>query len=239
MAAEDTGRSIQLDLILHKKLLNLFQVGDFYYYIFNFQNYTFDLLSNEVESILGYPPSDFDLQFFMDKMHPDDRPWFLNFENKVVEFLATLPLEKLTKYKARYDFRLRKKDGSYIRILHQVMIIEYDETGRILRTMGVHTDISHLKMSGNPVCSIIGMDGEPSYHNIAVDNVFTVSKAVLSKREKQVLCLMIEGNLSKEISELLHISKLTVDKHRKNMIKKGGVNNAGELIAHAVRQGWV
>ena len=143
------------------------------------------------------------------------------------------------KYKIRYDFRVKKKNGDYIRVLHQSIVIEHGENGEIIRTLAVHTDINHLKPDGKPILSFIGLDGEPSYINVDVEKVFAVTKEFLSRREKQVLKLLIEGKLSKEISDLLHISKETVDKHRKNMITKNNLSNTAELVATAIKKGWI
>jgi DNA-binding CsgD family transcriptional regulator len=230
---------LHFELNLYKKLLGLFQVGDFYYLIFTVAILDLEFVSKEIETALGYQPSEFNIRMLMDKLHPDDRPYFLNFENKATEFFATLPIEKLMKYKIRYDYRIQKKNGEYIRILQQSAVIEHDENGGILRTLVVHTDITHLKAEGKPAFSIIGLDGEPSYINIDVEKVFAVSKEFLSKREKQVLSLLIEGKLSKDIGDILNISKQTVDKHRKNMLHKNGLSNTGELIGKAVRHGWI
>ncbi len=52
----------------------------------------------------------------------------------------------------------------------------------------------------------------------------------LSEREKEVLKLIAQGYTSKEIAEMLHISKLTVDTHRKNIQQKLGAANMAELI---------
>jgi len=87
--------------------------------------------------------------------------------------------------------------------------------------------------------SIIGLDDEPSYINIDVEKVFTVSKEVLSRREKEILLLIMDGKLSKEIGDILHISKQTIDTHRTNMITKCQVKNTSELVAKAIRQGWI
>ena len=228
-----------IELELYKKLLNFFQVGDYYYFLFNVKDVSFDVVSPQVTPVLGYEPQDVDVPFFMDCIHPDDRPWFLAFETRTAVFLSELPIEKLMKYKVRYDFRFRKKDGNYIRILHQVAVVEHDEAGGLIRTLGVHTDISQLKNEGKPVMSLIGMEGEPSYLNIDVQNILIESRQVLTNREKQVLTLLIEGKPSKEIGEILHISKQTVDKHRKNMLGKNNLNNTGELVAKAIRQGWI
>ena len=83
------------------------------------------------------------------------------------------------------------------------------------------------------------MNGEPSYHNVALNNIYIESKEELTRREKEVLKLLIDGKLSKEISYILNISKQTVDTHRKNMLHKKNLNNSGELIGKAIRYGWI
>src|SRR5688572_8446329 len=77
---------LKLELEIHKKLLNFFQVGDYYYMVFNVKTAQFDLVSHELTKILGYESDKVDVPFFLDKIHPEDQPWFLNFENKVVDF---------------------------------------------------------------------------------------------------------------------------------------------------------
>ena len=42
-----------------------------------------------------------------------------------------------------------------------------------------------------------------------------------------------------KISSILNISKQTVDTHRKNMLHKNNLNNTGELVAKAIRYGWI
>jgi len=230
---------LQLELGLNKKLLNFFQAGNHFYFVFNFINISFEFVSDDVLPVLGYDPPEFNIGLLLENIHPDDRPWFLNFESKGREFFTTLPVEKLTRYKARYDFRVRKKDREYLRLLIQIMVLEHDDEGQIFRNLGVFTDITHLKHEGKPMLSFIGFDGEPSYIDVDVKEVFTVSTEYLTKREKQILQLIVEGKLSKEIGEILHISKQTVDTHRNNMLVKNKLRNTSELIAKAIRQGWI
>jgi len=234
-----TPEQLRFELDLYKKLLSFFQVGDYFYWVFNLKDFCLDLVSREVFAVLGYEQAEFTLDCLMENIHPDDRPWFLNYENKTGEFLQTLPLEKLMKYKVRYDFRIRKNNGVYIRILNQAIVIEHDNYGQILRTLGVFTDITHLKPEGKPILSFIGIEGEPSFIDVDVQKVFAVSNEFLTQREKQVLTLLIEGRLSKEIGEILHISKQTVDTHRKNMIAKNNLSNTAELVSNAIRKGWI
>lgn len=237
--SRSTVEQLRFELDIQKKLLQFFQVGDQYYFVFNVSMFDLEMVSEEIKKVLGYDPAEFTLKFFLDKVHPQDRPYFLNFENKVAEFLMDLPPEKLMKYKVRHDYRIQKKNGEYVRILQQSVVIEHDDAGRINRTFATHTDIGHLKASGRPVLSIIGLEGEPSYLNINVEKIFAVSDELLTGREKEILRYLFEGKLSKEIAAILHISKQTVDKHRKNMLTKCKLNNTRELVAKAINEGWL
>lgn len=234
-----SARQVQFELDLYRTLLNFFQVGAYYYIIFNISNREFEFVSPQVDALLGYSPAELTLTHFMEILHPGDRSWFFTFEATAAKFLEALPPDKLIKYKVRYDYRVKTKGGEYVRVLHQSAVIEHDNAGGIIRTLSVETDITHLKKHDEPVLSFIGMDGEPSYINIDTQNTYLVSNEILTAREKQILLLLIEGKLSKEIAGILNISKQTVDNHRKNMLSKNGFNTTAELVAKAIRNGWI
>jgi DNA-binding CsgD family transcriptional regulator len=240
LANNASDRDVELELEIQSKLLTIFQVGDYYYYIFNLKKTCFDFISEGVADVLGYDRNVVTVDLLVSCIHPEDAPWFLNFENKVVEFFSTLRVDQIPKYKVRYDYRIRKANGDYIRILQQVVTIQYDEnSGGLLRTFGVHTDISHFKTEGKPVFSLIGLDGEPSYIDIAVSNVFEASPIAISDRERQILQLLIAGMTSKSIAKYFSLSEDTVKQHRKNIIRKTGSKSTADLVAQAVRKGWI
>ncbi|MDE5842632.1 MAG: helix-turn-helix transcriptional regulator, partial [Muribaculaceae bacterium] len=53
---------------------------------------------------------------------------------------------------------------------------------------------------------------------------------ILTRRELQILSIIREGHTSKEVSELLHISRNTVSRHRQEIISKLGTRNIIEAI---------
>ncbi len=226
-------------LPVYKSLLSIFHVGDYYYYVFNVKEVRFENMSEEMSTVLGYDQKEVDVPFLLSKIHPDDQPYFLNFENKVTTFFDALPAEKRLNYKVSYDYRIQKKDGTFIRILQQVITIQLDESKRVLRTLGIHTDISHLKPHGVPVLSLIGLNGEPSYMNIDVKKVFAVSGVVLTNREREILALLIQGKSSQQISKELFLSLFTVETHRRNLRRKTGSKNTATLIKESVAKGWL
>jgi DNA-binding NarL/FixJ family response regulator len=58
----------------------------------------------------------------------------------------------------------------------------------------------------------------------------------LSPREREILQLIAEGHLAKEIAFYLNISVKTVEFHRENIKRKLGIRTTAELTRHAVQE---
>ena len=228
---------MQIDLQLHKKMLDLFHVGSYYYYFVDWQKLQLIYVSPEIETILGYPSETVDATTLISLIHPDDQHIYLNHEAAVVDFIRQLPTEKVLKYKMSYDFRVRTSKGDYVRILQQAIALQCDDNNNLLLTLGVHTDISHLKKSTKSVLSFLGLDGEPSYIDVNVKSVYKPSKEIFTKREKEIINCIINGDLSNEIAKKLFISKHTVDSHRKNILSKTHTKNTLELAIKVINEG--
>ena len=59
----------------------------------------------------------------------------------------------------------------------------------------------------------------------------------LTSRERQVLQLIAEGKLNREIAGILGISIRTVENHRAKVMKKLKLNNTADLVRYAIQQG--
>ncbi|NQX43251.1 helix-turn-helix transcriptional regulator [Pedobacter steynii] len=174
----------------------------------------------------------------MGNIHPEDKPYFLCFEDKIVTFFNLLPKDKIKNYKIQYDLRLKTKSNKYIRILIQYLPLDYDQNN-FYRSFHIHTNITHIKPEGTPRFSIIGLDGEPSYYNIQDTEVFTKSYDLFTRREREILKLIVEGKNSKTIAEELYISLHTVNSHRKNILNKAGVKTPLDLVRRVISEAWM
>lgn len=230
------GLKVQIEF--HKRLLNVFQAGRHYYMVFNIYHMELEFISPEITDALGYAPEEVNAMFFLDNIHPDDKPWFLSFENRSTEFLTALPLDKRGSYKYQHDYRIMNKHGKYVRLLHQILPIEFDEDN-FYRSLVMHTDISHIKPAGKPCFSIIGLDGEPSYYNLQDTEALVRSDSIFTPREREILRCIVAGCSSKDIAAQLYISIHTVNAHRKNILNKAGVKTPIELMRKMIREGWV
>ena len=62
---------------------------------------------------------------------------------------------------------------------------------------------------------------------------------ILSNREIEVLSLVVQGYINKEIALKLNISLTTVITHRKNIMEKLGMKSVSALTIYAVMHGYV
>lgn len=58
--------------------------------------------------------------------------------------------------------------------------------------------------------------------------------ALLTPREKQVLELVVQGKLNKQIAADLHLSQKTVEAHRANLMSKMQATNVADLVKQAM-----
>lgn len=144
------------------------------------------------------------------------------------------------------DIRMPKKDGIAVT---QIITEHYPETKVIAFTMfdqeeaveqmlqsgakGYVLKNSSLKVVLEAIRTVAGgaMYFDKKVH--LQHSGKNTSKSILSSREKEILVLIGKGKTSYQIANELFISKHTVDTHRKNMIRKLGLNGTGELIRYA------
>ena len=62
---------------------------------------------------------------------------------------------------------------------------------------------------------------------------------LLSDREQQVFRLVVEGNSTAKIADILCVSPKTVEKHRANVMKKLGVGDLLAMVKYAIKIGVI
>lgn len=123
------------------------------------------------------------------------------------------------------------KEGSLIK-----MMLKNGAYGYVLKSAGKDELIESIeqisagkKYLSNEVTSII-IDNISGKKKISQKNPFPA----LSRREKEVLNLIIDELTTKEIADKLFISFGTVETHRRNMLIKLGVRNTAGLVRTAL-----
>lgn len=61
----------------------------------------------------------------------------------------------------------------------------------------------------------------------------------LSRREREVVGLVVEGRSNDEVGSALGIGVTTVETHLKRIFERFGLRSRTELVARAIREGWL
>ena len=62
---------------------------------------------------------------------------------------------------------------------------------------------------------------------------------LLTAREREVMQMLAEGKVAKEVATALDVSVYTVDAHRGRIMKKLGLHSSTELVRYAMRKGVI
>jgi DNA-binding NarL/FixJ family response regulator len=86
---------------------------------------------------------------------------------------------------------------------------------------------------------LIGGGAQPQKNMASTAESISSEAYGLSKREKQILSMVINSKHNKDIADLLGKSVRTIETHRFNIMKKLGVNNAVDMVNKAVKENLV
>lgn len=221
----------------------IFSNGPFYHYVFDLCDLELLYVSPQVEQIHALELETITFQDILNQVHPDDMDFVARAEATAIRlFQEKIGMHKVTDYKISYCFRFRVRDGSYRMFNHQSLVLTTDAQGAIGKALNVHTDISHLTDANNQRLSLIGMNGEPSYLDLAVDGNVTNAQSdvpVFTGREISVIQLVAKGMTSAEIGRELSLSEYTIKNHRKRILKKAGCQNMNQLLALCITKGLI
>ena len=192
-------------------------------------------LSSGVIRVLGYDPQEIkDLSFFYDRIHPEDVESVKDLTANAIDALSGKSKIKLHDHVFHLTYRMKHKNGSYVHVQRQTGLLTRDENYNMLTSFGIYTDVTHLTNS-TEVQSMMSGSEIPGYK---FGEHESNSKPKFTRREREIIDELALGLSSKEIADKLYIAKETVNTHRRNMLRKAGVNNSTNLIAYVFKNGF-
>jgi len=164
------------------------------------------------------------------RIHPDDLFQRHLLELEFFNFLKELPPGERLSYSTRCNIRAKNSENEYQQILHRSFYFKNSSQGGLWLAVCLYNYLFEKSGSAN------GIDGRivntKTGEGFYVDN-YTNCANLLTLREKQILELISQGLISKEIAFKLNISINTVNRHRQNILEKLNVNNSIEAVRTA------
>ncbi len=215
-----------------------------FYHTFNHYTSKFEFLSRGLLAITGYTKDEYiSMGNFplLEIGHPDDvaileSALFRDFK----EVFSKYSIEDRSRLKFQFNYRILRKDKSVINILEQDNFVEIDINGNAQLSFG---SCSQIPFNDGPYyCGLSVYFLSEKTSQIVFQRIYrpgiNIHENNLTSREREVIKLLVDGMTSKEIGEQLHISKNTVDNHRRNLLRKLKVKRTNELVRMVVQNEW-
>lgn len=200
---------------------------------FDYRNLSLGFFTGNIEELTGYPASMFKskgMETSFTMIHPDDREELFRFQKIVLDAFHQLSITERHRFEFSYTTRwVHRTTQEVFWMMGRVKPYLIDSAGNFAMDLHIivklHTtpktknydwNYSYVKDDGT---RIFVSKNSPSNREIS-----------LTKKEKEIVSLILDGLGSKEISEKLNISFNTVSTHRKNILRKLGAKNLGEMI---------
>lgn len=195
--------------------------------------------SNNFEAFLGYTKTDFNEgdEYFLDsKIHTEDYIALLQNGITLFKLLSSITIEQRINCKLINEFRILNASNQYIRVIEQKQALELDNKGNVWLALSILDISPNQNINENINAEILNF--KTGEFVPLLQSKFN-KDLILTKRQIEILKLVKEGKLSKEISDKLFISVHTVNTHRQKILEKLSVNNSMEAVKIATRFGLI
>jgi DNA-binding CsgD family transcriptional regulator len=192
--------------------------------------------SSNYGELLGYHLEDIQQQgqeFLDDKIHPEDKLGLFKNGISSLKLFSRFSKEEKLNHKLLSEYRILNAENKYVRLIEQHQVLALDKEANLWLS------VSFVDISPNQE-EYEGVKSQLLNFRTGKILSFIESKKPqieLTKREVEILKLVKDGFLSKEISDRLSISVHTVNTHRQRFLEKLEANNSIEAVTFASKMG--
>ncbi|KIA88694.1 response regulator transcription factor [Kaistella jeonii] len=241
----ENKKKMDLEKIFRRDIENIskYAIGPYFWFIPDNSNMTIFQTSDNIHELTNYKKNEwkkYEPEFLSPIMHPEDWIYFLGGVKYMLGFLQNLPVAERKNYRFNIYARIKNVKGEYRWMVIQFPKIIYNAEGNGLSSLIVVSDLSHFSIVNQPVMTLIDTtNSRKPFYKAIVDKdepSTSINRANITKREREILALMINGKNSPEIAEELFISYHTVENHKKNLRVKTGSKTSVELIYYVLHR---
>jgi DNA-binding CsgD family transcriptional regulator len=213
-----------------------FAIGPYYWLIPDQSNMTIIAASPNIGQLTPYSQEEWksqDANFWVGTMHPDDRSFVIASLAMSIGIHESLPRARAEMVRINIYCRMLNANSKYGWVLMQFPKPMFNEMDKIISTFIMTTDLSHLHTHFSRMMSLIDTsNNENIYFATQVDSEALIPLDIppISKREYELLQLMIKGLTTPQIAKSLFISYHTVENHKRNLRHKTNTKTSAELI---------
>lgn len=208
---------------------NLFENHHHASFFYDFSSQKFARVSQAFEQITGHRSEDLingGYLFFARLIHPDDLPKVLTIKSKMLDNNLSLPAHLRTRATGKLIYRMIHRNGDPFWVMQTVNTVALDKNHLPAIDHCTLTDIHHLQNE----YSVCGAYYHPEMGKKTINPNKILNTLPVSERELEVMRMLDRGLTSKQVAYEFSLSPETVNRHRKNILKKLNAANMIEAI---------
>ncbi|MGV7106028.1 LuxR C-terminal-related transcriptional regulator [Flavobacterium sp. U410] len=232
--------------LLQKHIEKHLEIDDFlpahnsYFIVTNTTRQNYPFVGKGFHANLGLDPEKMKTEgtkYWHQFIHPDDAIIWVNMMHEMMRYtLQKVSLDNRKNLTYGWNFRIRTIWGNYKTIYAHTLPVVLDEEGKPVVGVTQHTIIGEGNTT--PIIGTIKILNEKNQYETLLTRNFSNQyfNSLLTKKELEIFEHIKKGFTSKEIGELLFISRHTVDTHRRKILKKTKQNSFNELKAYTIEE---
>ncbi|MEZ4983948.1 MAG: helix-turn-helix transcriptional regulator [Saprospiraceae bacterium] len=184
--------------------------------------------------LISVPP-----EIFFSRFKEEDLLSFMTYLAIIFPKIFSLAPDQREKFNFTIYARVMNDDNKYKWNSIQYPALYFDENDQFLYGMVLYTNVDHL-MKPDAISIMTVLDATVpdkqlfTYYSSKDQQWIEKPYPKTSQREKEIISLLSQGKASKQIADILGITKNTVDNHRQRLLKKFGVQSSAELVIKAM-----
>jgi DNA-binding CsgD family transcriptional regulator len=231
-----------------QKYINMapvYAIGPYFWFIPDNSEMKIVEVSSNISQLTPYSAKHWKNQgpdFLASLIHEDDRFYVLSSLQIAIETAQSLNPKDRNLIRINIYGRLLNAKSVYRWTLFQVPAFFFNQQNLVISGLIMITDMSRLNYVNSPMMTIIHF-GNKRKQYFKINNFKTsISEnniPRITKRELEILQLMVRGLNSPQIAENLFLSYHTVENHKRNLRRKTGTKTTAELIDYVWRNNLI
>ncbi len=230
-------------LFKENKIRQHFKGIELGFYALDFTTRKYLDVNDVMVSLSGYPREKVvngGLDFALKLWHPDD---FRVYNEKILpvnlKFLKNTPKAELMDYQFTCNYRVKKRNGNYMRLEQLSFFNDFSSDGMPLLTFGFLRDITHRTHNDVIVHTIEKVQSDGNQLMFRAFHDPERPDSVLTPRQTEVMNLIVIGFDNRAIADELGISINTVERHRKDILLRTGMKHIIQAAIYAKDMGLI
>lgn len=220
------------DLLSHPMIEKFLYAPNRYYAILDQANLSYKYVSSSFKRVTGY-----ETEFLIEKgpagmfdlCHPESQKRIIRHVEDAFKYVESKKNQSRNTIVLKYWFEWKNAEGGYDWYVQEATAIPWQGKYDFLFQLVIVSKMSHPPLPSQPSYVLYDFDEESSFINWKTfeDQSETTE---LTKRQVEVLQLLVQGFSAKEIADQLFVAETTIISHRKNLMEKCACRNLAELI---------